>query len=120
MFVKGETTHGGGGRKLKEMAEAENRIYFYFCHSGFCHTVSFLGVINPAAAPPINICFAKKAFFHISYLKAAPAVIQLGKISNGGNFLTRPAWIPSRPGEKIVTLDIFLAWTQPTVQRSVD
>ena len=70
MFVKGETTHGGGGRKLKEMAEAENRIYFYFCHSGFCHTVSFLGVINPAAAPPINICFAKKAFnesfiFHI-------------------------------------------------------
>ena len=102
MFVKGETTHGGGGRKLKEMAEAENRIYFYFCHSGFCHTVSFLGVINPAAAPPINICFAKEAFFHISYLKAAPAVIQAGLV------------------RKLPPLDIFLAWTQPTVQRSVD
>ena len=103
MFVKGETTHGGGGRKLKEMAEAENRIYFYFCQSsGFCHTVSFLGVINPAAAPPINICFAKKAFFHISYLKAAPAVIQAGLV------------------RKLPPLDIFLAWTQPTVQRSVD
>ena len=81
------------------MGEAENRIYFHFCHSGFCQRVTvaattilyFLVVINPAV--PLQNISHKNLFcqqgFHFSYLEVAAAVIK------------------AAPGEKIVPIGHF-------------